>query len=212
MTTHLLERPTRRAAESAGTIGPNAVIQTVNALTELRGPGLCAQLLERIGKPWLLSYRPGAMIDEREFVELYHDLLGALGRAETSRVMARAGTLTSQYVMRNRIPQPVHRLLRALPRQLGLRLLLGAIGKHAWTFAGSGKFGYTPGRTPLLTIERCLTARDQASDAPICSFYQAAFEGFVTTLIDPRLRVREERCLACGAARCEFRIVLEAMP
>ena len=46
MTTHLLERPTRRAAESAGTIGPNAVIQTVNALTELRGPGLCAQLLE----------------------------------------------------------------------------------------------------------------------------------------------------------------------
>ena len=194
-------------AATAGRIGPNAVIQTVNALADLCGQDRAAQLLEQIGKPWLLEYHPGALIDEREFVELHHDLVGALGQAEAGRVMARAGALTARYVMRNRIPRPVHWLLRALPRGIGLRLLLGAIGKHAWTFAGSGRFSYTLGRAPLLALENCLTARGRAADAPVCTFYQAAFQGFVTTLIDARLHVREERCAACGAPRCEFRIV-----
>lgn len=198
-------------AATAGRIGPNAVIQTVNALADLCGQDRAAQLLEQIGKPWLLEYHPGALIDEREFVELHHDLVGALGQAEAGRVMARAGALTSQYVMRNRIPQPIHWLLRALPRRLGLRMLLGAIGKHAWTFAGSGQFSYRLGQAPLLALEDCLTARGHAGDSPSCTFYQAAFQGFLTTLIDPRLRVREERCAACGATRCEFRIVVEVM-
>lgn len=195
------------AAIPAARIGPNAVIQTVNALIELRGQAEARRLLIALGRPELTERQPANMIDEREFVDLAHDLLGALGPAEAGRVMARAGVLTSRYVMRNRIPRPVHWLLRALPRQLGLSLLLGAIGQHAWTFAGSGRFSYTLGRAPLLAIENCLTARGRVADAPVCTFYQAAFQGFVTTLIDARLRVHEERCAACGAPRCEFRIV-----
>ncbi len=194
-------------AVNSGRIGPNAIIQTVQALRELYGAAGAAEVLAGIGKPNLRDARPASMIDERDFAELYHDLLGALGRAATNRVMARAGALTSQYVMRKRIPRPVHWLLRALPRRLGMRLLLNAISRHAWTFAGSGRFSYQMGRAPVLALDNCLTARDLAADAPACAFYQAAFQGFLATLIDRRLRVEEERCLACGAARCEFRVI-----
>ncbi|MFN8566701.1 MAG: bacteriochlorophyll 4-vinyl reductase [Kouleothrix sp.] len=193
-------------AGTAAKIGPNAVIQTVNALLDMHGRAATQRLLEQIGKPWLLDYHPGALIDEHEFAALYHDLIGALGIDATGLVMARAGGRTARYVMANRIPRPIHWLLRLLPRRLSLKLLLGAIGKHAWTFAGSGQFSYSLGRTPLLALANSLTARGLASAGPACAFYQAAFQGFMETLIDPRLRVREVRCAACGAARCEFTI------
>ena len=194
-------------ATQAGRIGPNAIIQTVQALVDLYGAAGAAEVLARIGKPELRDAHPASLIDERDFAELYHDLLGALGRAATDRVMARSGELTAQYVMRRRIPRPVHWLLRALPRRLGMRMLLDAIGRHAWTFAGSGQFRYSVRPAPVLTLENCLTARDLAADAPACAFYQAAFQGFLATLIDRRLQVEEVRCLACGAARCEFRVI-----
>lgn len=211
MATHMLEQGAGAALDTAGKIGPNAVIQTVNALIELHGAAAAREVLERIGRPGLIDYRPGSLIDEREFETLHRDLVGALGLGESGRVMARAGALTAQYVIANRIPRPAQRALRLLPRAIGLRLLLGAIGQHTWTFAGSGKFSYTLGQTRLLAIEHCLTARGITSDAPACAFYQAAFQGFLTTLIDSRLRVREVHCASCGAPRCEFKIVGEVV-
>ena len=211
MASLLLDQPAVAKHDSAGKIGPNAVIQTVNALVELYGSAATAALLEEIGKPWLIDYHPGSLIDEREFEALHHDLIGARGIVVTNRVMARAGELTSRYVIANRIPRPAQRALRLLPHAVALRVLLGAISQHTWTFAGSGRFSYTTGRAPLLAIEGCLTARRLASDIPTCSFYEAAFQGFLTALIDARLRVREVRCAACGAARCEFTIAGEAL-
>lgn len=208
MALHAIEHPTQGSTQ-AGRIGPNAVMQTVQALRELYGPTATSQVLAHIGRPDLSDFSADSLIDEREFVSLHHALIDALGLAEASRVLARAGTLTSQYVVHNRIPRPAQRLLRLLPSRLALRLLLRAISQHAWTFAGSGAFGYTLGRTPQLTLEDSLTARNLSAEQCTCTFYAAAFQGFFTTLIDPRLRVHEARCAACGAARCEFVVVGE---
>jgi divinyl protochlorophyllide a 8-vinyl-reductase len=211
MATQLREQAPAAGLVPAGKIGPNAIIQTVAALVELHGAVAANALLARIGRPWLLDYRPGALVDEQAFVELHQDLIGALGLAGANPVMARAGDLTAQYVIANRIPRPAQRALRMLPRSVALWALLAAIGQHTWSFAGSGRFSYTTGRAPVLAIEHCLTARGLASDAPTCAFYQAAFQGFLSKLIDPRMRVQEVRCAACGAARCEFRIVGEVV-
>ena len=67
MASLLLDQPAVAKHDSAGKIGPNAAIQTVNALVELYGSAATRALLEEIGKPWLIDYHPGALIDEREF-------------------------------------------------------------------------------------------------------------------------------------------------
>lgn len=203
MAAQLIEQATAGAR-----IGPNAVIQTVNALTGLYGHAGARQSLAALGQPELIDYRPAERIDEREFLELYHGLLATLGPHRTCRVMARAGELTGQYVIQNAMPGPVQRLLHMLPRGLALRMLLSALGRYAWVFAGSGQFGYSLGRTPQLTLTGCITARGLNCAAPTCTFYQSAFQELLATLIDGQLRVREIACEACGAARCEFQILL----
>ena len=59
-----------------------------------------------------------------------------LGEA-IAREMDRGGQV---YVLHNRIPRLVRRLLPKVPRRLALRLLLRAVRAHAWTFAGSADF------------------------------------------------------------------------
>jgi divinyl protochlorophyllide a 8-vinyl-reductase len=191
---------------AAGTrlIGPNALIQTAAALYELEGESAAAGVLHAAGEPLVREHPPEDMVDERRFGALVTTLVHELGEARAERVLARSGSLTADYLIANRIPQPFQWLVHRLPRDLGLRLLLGAIASHAWTFAGSGRFRYElHGHGSVeLEIEDCPACRGLVTEQPVCGFYAGTFERLFRRLVDDRLRVREAGCQACGGARC----------
>jgi divinyl protochlorophyllide a 8-vinyl-reductase len=69
-------------------------------------------------------------------------------------------------------------------------VLLGAIGKHAWTFAGTGAFVVAPG--PTVTVRGGPFAAPGAGAAPLRAFYAAVFERLFRVLVSPAARVSAE--------------------
>lgn len=184
-----------RPVEGARLIGPNALIQTAAALQALE-PLEMAGILEAAGESEVPAHPPEAMVDERRFSRLACAVLERLGAERTERVMRSSGERTAEYLLAHRIPVPFQWLVRRLPADLGLRLLLGAIGSHAWTFAGSGSFRYElrgDGRV-LLHIEGCPACRELADRRPACGFYAGTFARLFRELIDPRMAVRPVPC------------------
>ena len=121
--------------------------------------------------------------------------------------MAReAGQRTGDYLLAHRIPRPVQWLLKCLPPTLAARVLLAAIARHAWTFAGSGRFevlGYAPVR---VSISGNPLARAVHADEPQCFYYAATFERLFRALVSRKSTVVETRCEAAGAAACIFEV------
>jgi divinyl protochlorophyllide a 8-vinyl-reductase len=91
-----------------------------------------------------------------------------------------------------------------LPAPLAARALLGAIGRHAWTFAGSGTFSAALHPQPVLTIRGNPLCRGQRSGVPVCDYYAATFECLFRQLVHRHARVEETSCEACGADACRF--------
>ena len=91
------------------------------------------------------------MIPEMQALRLHrwlalHEPMGCYVIAEE------AGARTADYIIANRIPAPVVRLLRLLPAFIAAPVLMAAIRKHAWTFAGAGVF--TPRGAWAFAIDR----------------------------------------------------------
>jgi divinyl protochlorophyllide a 8-vinyl-reductase len=190
-------------------IGPNSLIQTVRALEEIYGKAGSFEILLRGGQSHLLKELPGEMVDEQQFITLAQALFTQLGPAEAEKVLKRSGQLTADYLLANRIPQAVQVLFKFMPRSLRLRLLLSAIGKNAWTFAGSGAYSFVLGKAPAITLENCITGKLQTTaKEPICSFYTGTFEKLLRVLVSPLISVREQECLANGNNHCVFTIWL----
>lgn len=140
------------------------------------------------------------MLPQGEVIRLHATLREALP-AQSPALLRAAGLGTADYILANRIPAPARRLIRALPRPLGARLLAGAIARHAWTFAGSGRFrieGFHP-----LTLS---IAANPLALAPGCDWHAAVFERLFATLVWPGATVRETACCAAGDAACRFTI------
>lgn len=79
-----------------------------------------------------------------------------------------------------------------------------AIGRHAWTFAGSGRFAVLPGRAVRFSIAGGPLARGVHAQAPVCDYYAATFAGLFRALVHPATQVVETECEACGAPVCIF--------
>jgi divinyl protochlorophyllide a 8-vinyl-reductase len=188
--------------ETGPRIGPNSVLQSLRALEELEGQAVAQACAERAGLPPAL---PSSMIPEAWFVRLVDAIHDTLPATHADVVLTRAGRHTAEYVRTHRIPLPVRWLLRCLPVRLGLPMFLHAIGKHAWTFAGAGRFrveGPFPG-TIVLDHGPCCRTR---GPGPGASYYAAAFEGLLA-LVSSRLRVHEVACAHdSGAPGCRFSI------
>lgn len=182
-------------------IGPNAIIQTVQALKECYGPDQAAALLQPGGQAWLLDYHPTEMIDEQLFRDLVLLLVEQIGVADANHILQRSGQYTARYLLQHRIPGPFQRLLKLLPRRLALALLLVAISKHAWTFVGSGTFTYSLGRPPQLTIASGIQSR-----GAIAGFYAGTFETLLQSLIDAQTHVVPVAAQADGDNRCIYDI------
>lgn len=191
-------------AGTAGRIGPNAIIRVAEVLRERLGADAMARLFGLAGLAAYVEHLPEAMVDETEVTHLHAVLRASLGASAAAQVAREAGARTGNYLLAHRIPKPVQALLKLLPAPLAARVLLNAITRHAWTFAGSGEFGAVPGRPVVLTIRDNPMCRGLASDVPACDFYAATFEYLFRELVHPRARVVETACEACGDEVCRF--------
>ena len=190
------------SAEAAtGRIGPNAVLQLLPVLEREGGVALRDRLLAAAG----LAAAPSdtAMMPEGPAAALHQALRRELPdrAAELARA---AGLATGDYILAHRIPPRARGLLRLLPPAVARRVLARAIARHAWTFAGSGRFEICPGRPLRLRIKDNPVVRGERAAAPVCHWHAAVFERLYRELVDPALRVREIRCCATGAEACEF--------
>lgn len=186
--------------EAAHRIGPNAVIQVAEALRALHGEPAARRVFGAAGLDGLLDRPPERMTGERVVAALHRTLHALLPREDAAEVAAEAGTRTADYLLARRIPRPAQWLLGALPARLAGALLLGAIARNAWTFAGSGHVFVTAGNPAVIEIED-----NPVATAP-CHYHIAVFARLFRALVHPRAEVRETLCCAGGAAACRFAI------
>jgi divinyl protochlorophyllide a 8-vinyl-reductase len=169
------------------------------------GPGRVAPLMAAAG----LAAAPDgtAMVPEDGCVRL-HRALRAAEPVQWPDLLAEAGARTAGYILAHRIPAPARAVLKLLPAGPAARLLSGAIARHAWTFAGTGRF-----RAPdpwHFEIEGNPFVRGETCAHALCVWHAAVFEGLYRALVSDRCRCREVRCGAQPGADgvCRFAIRL----
>ncbi|NTW98290.1 MAG: bacteriochlorophyll 4-vinyl reductase [Oscillochloris sp.] len=191
----------------AARIGPNAIIQTIASLREVYAPDELPKLLVG-GAEVYLSELPHAMIPEEQFHALVELLTPRLGVERAGEILYRSGERTADYVRANRIPGPFRTVLGIIPAPIGLRLLLPAISKHAWTFAGSGKFSFHLGRAPWISIGKPVDHDTSGIAAVLCRYYCGAFTQMLRRVVSQRIELREASCQARGGEACVYQIVM----
>jgi divinyl protochlorophyllide a 8-vinyl-reductase len=186
-----------------GQVGPNAVIQL--------GAALCAapdarDAAERIyaqaGCSELLHTPPTAMIDEAIPARLFAALWRELPAKQAAEIARDAGRRTGDYVLMNRIPAFARMVLRMLPTPVAAALLLKAIRKSAWTFAGSGICQVATGDPAVLTIER------NPLKMPGCVWHVGVLERLFQALVGADVRVRHSDGRIAEGPVCRFEIDL----
>jgi divinyl protochlorophyllide a 8-vinyl-reductase len=197
-----------RARTTPARIGPNSVLQTMRALRELEAPDVARRVAAQAALPDPL---PPGMIPEAWFVSLVGTLRDALPPDRAEAVQRRAGRYTADYVGNNRIPRAFRGLLAVLPARASIPLLLAAFARHAWTFAGGGRFRVEGAFPGTIVLGGCPTCRDEHAGAiGGGAYYEAAFEGLLR-LAAPGVRVTEITCQARGAPACRFQISLHPL-
>jgi len=191
---------------NGGRIGPNAIWRYAEALAQQAGDATLGRVFAQAGIAQYLERLPRAMVDEREVSALHGCVRAELGAERAERVSRTAGAKTADYLLAHRIPRPAKWLLRRLPPAPASRMLLAAIGRHAWTFSGSGRFSARPGRPARITITDGPVSHGIRADLPVCAYYAATFERLFRELVDPNAVVTETDCEATGAPTCVFEI------
>ena len=187
-------------------VGPNAITRVGEALDALYGRATTHAVFADAGLTGYLDAWPDAMVDEREVAGLNRGLHAHLPEAGFRRVARDAGRRTGDYLLAHRIPKPVQALLRPAPAWLASRVLLQAIARNAWTFAGSGAFDAAAGRPCVVTIQDCPLCREIRADHGVCDTYTGTFERLFRELVHPRAQASETACQAAGAPACRFEI------
>lgn len=179
-------------------VGPNAVIQLAGALADFEGEGEQWRVFAGAGCARLLSHLPREMIDEAIPARLFDAVRRCLPADRADAVLREAGARTGAYILANRIPGPAKMLLRLLPSPLAARMLLKAISKHAWTFAGSGVVSCSYGRPLAMTIATNPLA------TPGCPWHTAVLEHLFRALAGRRIRVSHDACCRNAGTDCRF--------
>jgi divinyl protochlorophyllide a 8-vinyl-reductase len=184
-------------------IGPNAIIQTVHALYDSYGEQQAAALLQQGGQAHLIDNLPTEMIDEAAFHSLVHTLVVQTGAEQARMLLHDAGQRTAQYLLKHRIPSFFQRLVRLLPPRPGFKLLFWGIGKHAWTFVGSGTFHFQANHHPTIHVRVTYP-----SDSAVAQFYGGTFTHLMHALIDQRITVQTNTSNSAGAIDCTYTLTL----
>lgn len=204
---HGVIRGGRAPAGAQACIGPNAVTQVAAALAERLDAAGVRRLFETAGHSAWLLWPPERMLPEAEVAHLHASLREALPPGLHREVARDAGHRTAQYLLTHRIPKPVQAVLKRLPARWAAPLLLRAIGRNAWTFAGSGAFAARcHGQGATLTVTGNPLCHGLRSEEPACHYYAATFERLMRVLVHPAARVVETACEARGDGVCCFEV------
>ena len=190
---------------SVSRIGPNAVLQLVEALKARDFADLVGPLFRHAAAADWLEAPPSAMVDERRVARLHREVRIVLPAAEAAATLAEAGRRTADYILANRIPTPAQVALKLLPAGPAAQILVRAIRANAWTFAGSSRFEATAKGSQAVFILRGnpLCAGEIAAE-PVCVWHAAVFQRLFQVLVSPRAKVVETHCEARGDDRCRF--------
>lgn len=197
-----------RTPTAAGVVGPNAILQTVASLRAHSGDTLAVLALQ-LATGRTLATLPEHPVDEREAAALMRTVRARCGD-DADEVLRDAGRRTGDYLLRNRIPRAVQQLLRLLPAAASSWLLWRAASRHAWTFAGSGRFSYQvhwslrTGTFVELRVADSPLCRSYRAPVPQCAYYAGAFERLQRAVVGDRFRVREVECATSGGEGCRF--------
>lgn len=186
-------------ATAGAVIGPNAVLQLAEALRADGGEAAARAVFDAAGLGALLDRPPEAMVDEHLPAALFKALF-SVRPADAPAIAADAGRRTADYIMANRIPGAVCTLLRLLPAPLASRLLLNAIARNAWTFAGSGTCTVSAGQPAVIAI------RDNPMAMPGCAWHADVFRRLFGRLVHRSVSVRHAACCHEGGNTCQFEI------
>ncbi len=186
------------AAELAGKVGPNAIIQLADVLQDRFGAEERRTALRAAGLAKYLAAAPERMTDEREAAALHQTVMERHGR-DWDDLSWEAGQRTADYLLAHRIPRGAQWLLRRIPAAWAARLLVSAIAKHAWTFAGSGAFSAHTGNGAIT-----ITIAGNPIAMPGCPWHRGVFTHLFRTLVSPSVTVSQEECCAHGDEACRF--------
>ncbi|GAB0147409.1 MULTISPECIES: bacteriochlorophyll 4-vinyl reductase [Marichromatium] len=201
-----MNQPVNTTVPAPGRVGPNAIIRIAEALESFEGRERVEALLEAAGLAHYLDAMPETMVDEREVTRLHVALRELIGVEGAKAVSRDAGVRTGDYLLARRIPRPAQRLLKILPAPLASRVLMTAIRRNAWTFAGSGRFEALPAYPPRFIIEDGPICAGARAEHPLCDFYAGTFERLYRKLVQREARVTETACQAKGAETCVFEV------
>jgi len=180
-------------------IGPNSIIQTVAALEAVYGKHETEALLTIAGQGHLVGNLPSEMVEEEKFHSLVKALDREIGSDKLAGILDDSGQRTAAYLLKVRIPGFFQKLLRPLPPGLAFKLLLFAIGKNAWTFAGSGAFSYTSGHAPVITV------RVTYPTLPVVgNFYLGTFTKLLKELVNPDTKIEPSITGTSGNITCRY--------
>lgn len=182
-------------------IGPNAIMQMLGPIERRCGRVVLQELLTAAGIDRLPDMT--GLIDEDPAIRLHATLRRALP-CQAAEISREAGLRTAEYILANRIPAPARAILPFLPVRLSTRILANAVAKHAWTFAGSGRFRVASHRPLVLEISENPLAPAPDAEANCCYWHQAVFETLFRRLASPRTHVDEVQCCGRGDPCCAF--------
>ena len=187
-------------------IGPNAIIQVMEALHAAIGGPATLVFFNAVGLGHYMEERPRKMVSERDVAILQIALREQFGVEMAKAISWDAGQRTGDYLLANRIPALAQTILRWMPAAFAARVLAGAIARHSWTFAGSGTFRAQPGTPFVFSIQRNPICSKIRADSPSCDFYAATFERIFRAIVHPMSRVVETECESMGASACVFEV------
>lgn len=191
---------------SEARIGPNAIIRVAEALTQMRGRAVAADVFAAAGLSDALREPPQGMVPEVQVVRLHTALRGLLGVPTARAIGAEAGRRTAHYLLGHRVPRPLVLLLPRLPVWLSARVLLSAISRHSWTFAGSAAFSARVARPVEVGLGGCAICRGAHEPGPLCDYYGETLAGLFRALVSRDCQAAQVSCAAAGASACRFEL------
>ncbi len=181
-------------------IGSDAVLQTLDALGEVGGELLAHKVLEAAGLRYVLDQKLQEMVPQNLFLGLVRAIEDTLPRSQVDLVAVTSGRKTGSVLLEQYIPDMAQKLLHTLPPHVAGPLLLHALEKHSWTFAGSAKVHYEAGPPLQLVIENNPMA------VWGCLWQCALLEAVFRSLISADARVWHMACCAEHKPSCVYMI------
>jgi len=184
---------------SVSKIGPNSIIQTSESLREHCGNEVKDKVMKAAELEHYIQELPSEMVSETDFHDFVVTLFNDQGKLMTQEILQDSGERTAVYLLKNRIPGLFQSLVKPLPNKWGLKMLLFAISKNAWTFAGSGEFSYNVGEKSFIKV-----IVKHPSLPVVSNFYLGTFKRLLGELISSKIEIEPETLEADKSIECTY--------